>query len=124
MLRKHYDWSHKLATPNNLPSKTIPDQALPIKTMLDRHARGLPLVGNSTPPQYFGETHIPDINRMDFADRETYLRNMGDVYNAHKSALEAEKKRKEAEDKRSADEALRAKIKAELEAEMISTNNS
>lgn len=51
-------------------SMTIPDQTMSIRTILDRHSRGLPIDGIKT-PIYDGEDNdLPDWRRLDLAERQ------------------------------------------------------
>lgn len=49
------------------PSKTVPDQTMSMRELLDRYARGLPLAG-AKEPMYYGEEDLPDLNRLDLAE--------------------------------------------------------
>lgn len=51
---------------NTKPSMTVPDQALPMREILTRFAKGIP-VGVKT-PVYNGEELLPDIKKMDLVD--------------------------------------------------------
>lgn len=58
---------------NYMPSKTIPDQTMSIRELLQRHTRGLPLPQNSN--YYFDgeeEFQSPDFSRMDLAEVEEF----------------------------------------------------
>lgn len=60
---------------NKQPSMTIPDQSMSVKTILDRFARGLPL-GGSRVPVYDGEDDdMPDMARLDLAERQEIIEN-------------------------------------------------
>lgn len=49
------------------PSVTIPDQTLDVRTLMERHARGMPLdMGVRKPLWYNGE--FPDIQKMDISE--------------------------------------------------------
>lgn len=52
---------------NNKPSLTIPDQTLPIKELLARFAKGLP-VGVKVPVYEGEENDMPDPKRLDLVD--------------------------------------------------------
>lgn len=55
-------------------SRTIPDQTMSLRTILDRHSRGLPITGNKLKAEYFGEeVYGVDLKHMDLADREDYI---------------------------------------------------
>ena len=53
---------------NGSPSETIPDQTMSLKTLLERHARGLPITGNNSEPVYNGDQEMPDLNKMDISE--------------------------------------------------------
>lgn len=56
---------------NTMPSRTVPDQALPMREILRRFANGMPLDAGRI-PIYDDENDLPDFNKMDLADREAY----------------------------------------------------
>lgn len=68
-----------------MESKTQPGQSLSIRQILDRFARGMPVVGNASTPVYNGDKQIPDLSKMDFAEREDYIIQ-------HRAKVEAMKK--------------------------------
>lgn len=54
---------------NNLPSLTIPDQALSAKDMLDRFAKGLPISGGKIPLYEEDiDNPMPDLTNMDISE--------------------------------------------------------
>lgn len=79
------------------PSVTVPDQAMSVKEILDRFARGLPL-GGVRVPVWDGEEEVPDFRKMDLADVETFMReNKQEIEYLQKEleALEAQKSKLE-----------------------------
>lgn len=48
-------------------SKTVPDQTMTMRQLLDRYARGLPLAG-AKEPVYYGEEDLPELHRLDLAE--------------------------------------------------------
>lgn len=52
---------------NFSPSKTVPDQSLTVKQLLERFSRGMPLTGELT-PVYNGDIDLPDFNTMDISE--------------------------------------------------------
>lgn len=54
---------------NSLPSLTIPNEAMSIREILVRYARGLPINGARV-PIYDVENDLPDPRKMDLADWE------------------------------------------------------
>jgi hypothetical protein len=55
---------------NTQPSLTIPDQTMSIRTILDRHSRGLPIDGLKIPIYEGEENDLPDWRRLDLAERQ------------------------------------------------------
>jgi len=58
---------HKIFTQ---PSMTIPDQTMNIRTILERHSRGLPIDGMKVPIWDGEENDLPDWRRLDLAERQ------------------------------------------------------
>lgn len=60
---------------NNLPSMTVPDQSLTIREIMRRFASGLPIDGEKVPmyDEENEENDLPDLSRMDLAEREEYI---------------------------------------------------
>lgn len=90
MLNWHLTEFLTLGEVNLEPSLTIPDDALSIKEILDRYARGLPLGGERV-PVYNGEELIPDFDRMSTIDRMEWLQSNADYISSLKTELEASK---------------------------------
>lgn len=91
--------------------KTMPEQSLTIRQMLDRQRLGMPVMGSIKVPVYHGEeVFIPDFNKMDMAEIEELKRNLNN------SITELKKQYKE-----QYDEALRTKAskKQEMEKQMF-----
>lgn len=60
---------------NDLPSLTVPDQTMSIRTLLERYARGLPLDGLMNNPEYQeGEEYddMPDPRTLDLSERQEF----------------------------------------------------
>lgn len=53
---------------NTQPSQTVPDQTLSLKELLDRYARGLPIVGEKFPIYNGDEEDLPDLKKMDLSE--------------------------------------------------------
>jgi hypothetical protein len=63
-----YDFTQNVGEVNNLPSMTIPDQTMSIRTIVDRYTRGLPITGFT--PVYEGEDFfMPDPRTLDLTER-------------------------------------------------------
>lgn len=79
---------------NNEPSETIPDQSMPIRTILERYSRGLPISGERTPIWQQGDdfNDMPDPRSLDLAERQefadVYAKELSDL----KKTLKSEKK--------------------------------
>lgn len=73
---QNYEWQaqHYHFESSTQPSMTIPEQALSIKQILERYARGLPLEGYREPQFNLTEDGeiLPDITRMDLTERQEY----------------------------------------------------
>lgn len=63
-----YDSFYETPDPEAV-SKTLPDQTMSIKELLDRQARGLPLAGQRV-PIYEPDSDLPDPRKLDLAERE------------------------------------------------------
>jgi len=64
----NYDYTEQHGEVNNLPSMTIPDQTMSVRTIVDRYTRGLPVTGFT--PIYDGEDfYMPDPRTLDLVDR-------------------------------------------------------
>ncbi|WMC01473.1 hypothetical protein [Microvirus D_HF4_274] len=62
-------------------SKTIPDQSMSVRTILERYARGLPIEGNPGVPLYDEENDLPDPKTLDLSEIE-------DLKNQYKAEIE------------------------------------
>lgn len=58
---------------NTMPSKTIPDQVMSLKEILQRFASGLPVDGGKVPMYYGEEFEMPNIDKMDLAERHEWI---------------------------------------------------
>jgi len=68
----NYDYKEQQGEVNTLPSMTIPDQTMSIRTIVDRYTRGLPITGFT--PIYEGEDfYMPDPKTLDLVDRAELL---------------------------------------------------
>jgi hypothetical protein len=55
---------------NSKPSLTIPDQTMSIRTILERHSRGLPIDGMKVPIWEGEENDLPDWRTLDLSERQ------------------------------------------------------
>ena len=74
-LRNWYTYKPTKQKPMTGKSCTIPGQATSIKSILEKHSRGIPLPQN-TEGQYFGDTDVPDFEGMDLVDIAEYTKNL------------------------------------------------
>jgi hypothetical protein len=67
--REEHPCNHEV---NDLPSETIPDQTMSIRTILDRYSRGLPIDGqlNGTYQEDDDYNDMPDPRTLDLAERQ------------------------------------------------------
>jgi hypothetical protein len=71
----NYEYQDQLGEVNTLPSMTIPDQTMSIRTIVDRYAKGLPV--SAFTPIYEGEDfYMPDPKTLDLVDRAELLENV------------------------------------------------
>lgn len=80
---------------NNEPSQTIPDQNLSVKTLLERHTRGLPMQANYHEGEYFG-IEIPRIDDLtDLEEARNRLKQAAEEFSAKvKAELQAAEERR------------------------------
>ncbi len=73
---------------NSYPSMTIPDQTMSIRTILERHSRGLPIDGIKVPIWDGEENDLPDWRTLDLADRQElahlYQQEIKDIKSRYK----------------------------------------
>lgn len=73
---------------NTRPSKTIPDQTMSLKQLLERFARGIPAVGNASTPIYEGDDiDLPDIKKMDLAEIQALKDEVQSQIDEHRKAM-------------------------------------
>lgn len=69
------------------PSMTIPDQTMSVAEIMQRYARGLPIEGAKV-PLYDEDNDMPDINRLDLAERQEMIQQakdeLADIKERHK----------------------------------------
>lgn len=104
---KNYKWSTQYqpidqfkGEKNDLPSQTIPNEAMSIREILVRYARGLPIDGKV--PLYDEANDLPDPRKLDLAEiqelREQYQAEIAEI-KAKQEKYQSEQKRKEEEEK-------------------------
>lgn len=65
---------------NDLPSKTVPDQAMSVREILSRYARGLSLGGSRTPVFDGDDSDFPDLEKLDKVERLEVIRRVKAEY--------------------------------------------
>lgn len=77
---------------NDMPSMTVPDQAMSMAEILSRFARGLPIEAGRV-PIYDEENDLPDIRTLDLVERadlaEQYRNELSEYARNAKKPLEA-----------------------------------
>lgn len=63
-------------------SQTVPDQTMPIRTILERYAKGLPVNGYKTPiyEDTDFDNYLPDPRTMDLAERQQLQKQAKEQY--------------------------------------------
>jgi hypothetical protein len=69
------------------PSITVPDQTMSIRTILERHSRGLP-IGGRLDEYYDGDNDLPDPRTLDLAERQ----ELADLYKQEINEINSRKK--------------------------------
>lgn len=54
------------------PSRTIPDDTLTVRQILERHTKGLPINSSVRVPIYDEDNDLPDYRTLDLAERQQY----------------------------------------------------
>ncbi|WNK14803.1 MAG: hypothetical protein [Microvirus sp.] len=102
-------------------SLTIPDQTMSIRTLIERHTRGLPIVGNNSIPQYDPEPILDGINikTLDLSE----LNDLKDALASERDAiLTKHKDELSSKEKKAQKEALKREIEDELKLEELNKN--
>lgn len=74
---------------NNEPSCTVPDQAMSMREILARFAKGLPLGGSRESEAYYDEENdLPDLRTLDLSERVELLEHYRAEVKRLKSELE------------------------------------
>lgn len=96
----NYDYTLNPGEVNTLPSQTIPDQSMSLRELLDRHARGLPLLGRE--PIYHGEDmEMPNLATLDLAEQQQMREELREYTKLQRDKLTeqlAERKKRFAEE--------------------------
>lgn len=93
-------------------SLTVPDQTMSIRTLIQRYAQGLPVMGAAGQPQYDPEPLLDGVNfkTLDLSEQQEIQKNVLEEL----QAIEKRKMDKETEKKQ---KALESKIRQQIEAE-------
>lgn len=132
-------WNGQIGKPRRFdlkaqPSLTVPDQSMTIQEIMRRHARGLP-VGGAKNPIYeavenagFDDEKMPDLSKMDFAEKEEFLDSINRELVEIKSRVNKERKerleKQRKEDLEKGVDAAIKKLKAERLAEAKSAQGA
>lgn len=93
------------------PSKTIPDQSQSIHKILERTQRGLPVMGDDSPPLYLGEeTSGIDLRTLDLTEKQ-------ELFNRTREAFNEYNDKKQQQQKKNALQRLKDSILEEINAE-------
>lgn len=78
---------------NNEPSNTVPDMTMSIAEIMERHTRGIPI--NKKIEVYNGDEEVvPDLSKMDLADRQEFIERTKEEIEATKKKFVAEREAK------------------------------
>lgn len=64
----------------NPVSETIPDQSMPIRTILSRFVRGESIKGAAGEALYFGEEYVPEPRKLDLVDLQEMREQNAEAY--------------------------------------------
>ena len=99
--------------PGELPSMTIPNEAMTVREIIAMQARGLTL-NNRRVPVYNGEEDIPDFQHLDLADQEAIMQtNQALITEMQKTLKDQEKAYVDAKRKKEQEE-IEEKIERRL----------
>jgi len=99
---------------NDMPSLTVPDQTMSIRTILDRYAQGLPIQGQQPNPFYDTDeiSEGIDIRKMDLVDMQQLAEKNKEILGQYKKGLDARNKAKK---KQEFEEEVARRVKAEID---------
>lgn len=76
------------------PSKTIPDQSQSIHKILERSSRGLPVLGDDSPPLYLGEeTSGIDLRTLDLTEKQELFERTRAAFNEYNDKKNQQQKK-------------------------------
>lgn len=70
VIRTSMRYTQELGEVNDLPSKTVPDMAIPLSVLIDRYVRGIDLEEYREPYWQKDEFYVPDPKSLDLTDIE------------------------------------------------------
>ena len=92
---------------NNLPSKTVPNQAMTVRELMIRFASGLPIEAGKI-PIYEGDVEgMPDIEKMDQIELNNYYR---ELHEQRKAVTERVKEAREKAEKMKMDKVVEERV--------------
>lgn len=71
---------------NNEPSMTVPDQTMSIRTILERHSRGLP-IGGSMDVYYDEDDTMPDYRTLDLTEIVDLKQEVKETFEKYKKKV-------------------------------------
>lgn len=95
---------------NDLPSETVPNEALSARTILERYSRGIPITeGNRIPIWYDDKElkenleimNVPDLDKLDLSERMDLLESQREKVAEIKETIRRRKKEQERKDQES-----------------------
>lgn len=98
----NYNYKNNNYFKTTLPSCTVPDQTMSLKTLLERNSRGLPITGQEKEPQYYGDENPPinpktldltEINQL-ASENASLIKQLQDELRESTSKKEKEKLKK------------------------------
>lgn len=105
----------------NLPSETVPDQTMSMRTIVERYARGLPITGSGRTPIWAGgddltyDDYLPPLTGLDPADRQSLMelakQELESIREKHAEAVKQRNARK-ATEKTELEKFIQEKIEA------------
>lgn len=94
---------------NNLPSMTIPDEALTVTEILERHTRGIPFQAGRV-PIYDGDEPKPDLKKMDISEIHDMIKANNEVIQDIKEKHNEKRSKKAAAEKKELEELRQQKL--------------
>lgn len=91
--KQNYNWREALEVARDWgPSKTIPDQTMSLRTILNRYANGQPASGIVNDNYTGDDADGVNVSKMDLADRESYFKEkMAELSQLKQSISEKQK---------------------------------